>query len=701
VLLGTTALRSVGSGFQTAVSGQYFNEQQSTDGLTSFTSVLNRNDSNGLRIYYGKSRGTTVGSVTTLQNNDSIAQINFAGADGTSLDPIAARIEVHVDGTPGTNDMPGRLTFSTTPDGASTSTERVRINNSGLTTVGFSAATGPALSTTVPAKFYSSSPTYTDSATAASGTVSHGTINSFDNPAIAATNATVTYTNASTLYVDGAPTAGTNVTITNPYSIFVNGGASYFGGNAIISVADNTNAALRITQTGTGNALVVEDSANPDSTPFTINADGRVVVGGTTPYSVNTITGRIQSQSTSVFDGGFTTSLWSADSNPTFIGLAKSRGASVGTQTSVNQNDGLGILQFAGSDGTSFIEAARITASVDGTPGTNDMPGRLVFSTTADGASSTTERMRITSAGNVGIGITAPSVALDVLGTIEAQVALTQDAVAIAGRAGGTSSYVATITPTTLTASRTITLPDANINFATGLPVANGGTGATTLTANNVILGNGTSAVQFVAPGTTGNVLTSNGTTWSSTAPAVTLAGNNAFTGANTFYNATGQTFGTATSTQDGIILSGRAGGSTSLRITLTPATLSASRTLTLPDPGSNETLGYLNIPQNSQSAAYTLVLTDAGKHILHPSADTTARTFTIPANGTVAFPIGTAVTFVNQNGAGVVTIAITTDTMRLAGPGTTGSRTLAANGVATAIKVTATEWIISGVNLT
>jgi hypothetical protein len=111
--------------------------------------------------------------------------------------------------------------------------------------------------------------------------------------------------------------------------------------------------------------------------------------------------------------------------------------------------------------------------------------------------------------------------------------------------------------------------------------------------------------------------------------------------------------------------------------------------------------VGFRNIPQVSQSAAYTLVLTDAGKHILHPSADTTARTFTIPANSSVAFPVGTAVTFINQNGGGVITIAITSDTLRLAGPGTTGSRTLAANGVATAIKVTSTEWIISGVGLT
>lgn len=111
--------------------------------------------------------------------------------------------------------------------------------------------------------------------------------------------------------------------------------------------------------------------------------------------------------------------------------------------------------------------------------------------------------------------------------------------------------------------------------------------------------------------------------------------------------------------------------------------------------------LGWKLIPQNSKSAAYTVDLTDTAKHIFHPSADTTARTFTIPANGAIAFPIGTAITFINQNGAGVVTIAITTDTMRLAGAGTTGSRTLAANGIATAIKVTSTEWIISGTGLT
>lgn len=109
----------------------------------------------------------------------------------------------------------------------------------------------------------------------------------------------------------------------------------------------------------------------------------------------------------------------------------------------------------------------------------------------------------------------------------------------------------------------------------------------------------------------------------------------------------------------------------------------------------------YVAVLQNSESVNYTLVAADASKHILHPSADTSARTFTIPANASVPYPIGTTLTFINQNGAGVVTIAINSDTMRLAGAGTTGSRTLAANGMATAIKITSTEWIINGTGLT
>jgi hypothetical protein len=108
----------------------------------------------------------------------------------------------------------------------------------------------------------------------------------------------------------------------------------------------------------------------------------------------------------------------------------------------------------------------------------------------------------------------------------------------------------------------------------------------------------------------------------------------------------------------------------------------------------------FRNIPQNSQSAAYTLVAADAGKHIFHPVGDNNARTFTIPANSSVAYPIGTAITFINMAVADV-TIAITTDTLTLSPAGTTGSRTLATNGSATCIKITSTSWLISGSGLT
>lgn len=112
------------------------------------------------------------------------------------------------------------------------------------------------------------------------------------------------------------------------------------------------------------------------------------------------------------------------------------------------------------------------------------------------------------------------------------------------------------------------------------------------------------------------------------------------------------------------------------------------------------DAVGFRNAPVNSQSTAYTLVLADAGKVILHPSTDANARTFTIPANGSVAYAVGTVLTFVNMTSQ-VVTIAITTDTLYLAGTGTTGSRSLAQYGMATAVKLTSTTWLISGSGLT
>lgn len=91
-------------------------------------------------------------------------------------------------------------------------------------------------------------------------------------------------------------------------------------------------------------------------------------------------------------------------------------------------------------------------------------------------------------------------------------------------------------------------------------------------------------------------------------------------------------------------------------------------------------------------------MLGDAQKQILHPAADSNPRTFTIDSNANVAYPIGTALTFINE--INTVTIAINSDTLVQAGTGSTGSRTLAANGMATALKITSTKWMISGAGL-
>jgi len=173
---------------------------------------------------------------------------------------------------------------------------------------------------------------------------------------------------------------------------------------ATVIAANSTTDGLRITQTGTGNALVVEDSANPDATPFVVDASGNVVSGNTTAIAgtasatpLNQVLGG--AANTANLIGRF-----SANASEPSTQYLKSRSATIGSHTIVNDGDFLGTLRFAGSDGAAFIQGATISAVVDGTPGTNDMPGRLVFSTTADGASTPTERMRIGNSGIISLG---------------------------------------------------------------------------------------------------------------------------------------------------------------------------------------------------------------------------------------------------------------------------------------------------------
>ena len=109
-----------------------------------------------------------------------------------------------------------------------------------------------------------------------------------------------------------------------------------------------------------------------------------------------------------------------------------------------------------------------------------------------------------------------------------------------------------------------------------------------------------------------------------------------------------------------------------------------------------NGTIGYLDIPQNLQNGAYTLTIDDAGKHIFRTGG---SGNITIPSNGAVAFPIGTAVSFINLSSVGMGIAC--GDSLVQAGAGSTGTRTLAQYGSATAVKTGTTQWFITGVNLT
>jgi hypothetical protein len=141
-----------------------------------------------------------------------------------------------------------------------------------------------------------------------------------------------------------------------------------------------------------------------------VDATGRTLFGTGTTARANlfntTTTAALQVEGTTVGTSGGLVTLNSADANSPFIAFAKSRGATVGSNTVIQNNDGLGHISFQGSDGTEFVEGASIRAFVDGTPGANDLPTRLVFATTADAGSTPTTRATIDSSGRLLVGVT-------------------------------------------------------------------------------------------------------------------------------------------------------------------------------------------------------------------------------------------------------------------------------------------------------
>jgi hypothetical protein len=145
-----------------------------------------------------------------------------------------------------------------------------------------------------------------------------------------------------------------------------------------------------LTQTWNGSAYVLTEKMRIDSS-------GRLLVGtpSVTAVTDGNINPRLEVEGTDSSTGAIAVIRNSADANGAGFVIAKSRGTAAGSNTSVTSSDTIGEIRFEGADGTQKRIAASIGAVVDGTPGANDMPGRLVFSVTADGAASPTEALRI------------------------------------------------------------------------------------------------------------------------------------------------------------------------------------------------------------------------------------------------------------------------------------------------------------------
>jgi hypothetical protein len=187
-------------------------------------------------------------------------------------------------------------------------------------------------------------------------------------------------------------------------------------------------------------------------------------------------------------------------------------------------------------------------------------------------------------------------------------------------------------------------------------------------------------ALDFPTSPTVGQVYTANGGSW--VWNGTVWAGGNVTPIAS---GGTGATTAANARTALGVAASGANTDITSLK---QDVSIVASGTIAA------DSLGFRGLPQNSQTAAYTLALSDIGKHI-----SITTGGVVIPANSAVAFPIGSTIVLFN-NSASSQTISITTDTLRQAGMAATGSRTLAQYGLATCVKVAASVWVISGAGL-
>lgn len=182
------------------------------------------------------------------------------------------------------------------------------------------------------------------------------------------------------------------------------GNSPAFTGNATFTAS--SGVPVTVTNSGSGNSFLVEDSASTDTTPFVIAADGRVIAGHTASVARGSIAGGFQLNNTAT-ESYYSAHRYSNDTGGPGLALSKSRDSTPTGFTIVQSGDTLGEIVFIGADGVDIANVgARIRAVVDGTPGSNDLPTRLELLTSPDGSATPAVRLGISNAG----AITFPSI---------------------------------------------------------------------------------------------------------------------------------------------------------------------------------------------------------------------------------------------------------------------------------------------------
>jgi hypothetical protein len=207
--------------------------------------------------------------------------------------------------------------------------------------------------------------------------------------------------------------------------------ANYLPLSGGVISANSSTDALRITQTGTGNALIVEDSTNPDATPLVVDQSGNFLVGLQTPLniihnagggSLGNITPRVQNFGSSGASAANAILISNTSSNPAMLYIGRARGIVGGTGTTnlsaVSATENLGKISIGGYDGQTYIEGAAIQGVVSGNVSISSVPTDLIFRTSTTGISALSEKLRVTASGNVGIGTDTPNEKLTIVGNI-------------------------------------------------------------------------------------------------------------------------------------------------------------------------------------------------------------------------------------------------------------------------------------------